>query len=234
MAKCIRALPPGWLLLHNCVSFPLIVAISSVVLALPALGAGWILDDYLHRTIFLEHPEFRDLLGPPGEMFRFFRGDPVRTGRAMDIGIYPWWTDRTLKAEFLQAITVLTHRLDYMLWPDSPALMHAQSLFWLGTAVFAVAAYYRQILGATCVATVAALLYAVDDARGTTVGFIANRNVLIAVTFGAWALVCHDRYRRGGSYIAAPRGSAITRGSAFLQRRGNWHVCLSGCIWSIS
>ncbi len=201
-------------------SFPLIVALSSVVLALPALGAGWILDDYLHRTIFLEHPEFRDLLGPPGEMFRFFRGDPVRTGRAMDIGIYPWWTDRTLKAEFLQAITVLTHRLDYMLWPDSPALMHAQSLFWLGTAVFAVAAYYRQILGATCVATVAALLYAVDDARGTTVGFIANRNVLIAVTFGAWALVCHDRYRRGGSYIAALAAPLLLAAALFSKEEG--------------
>ena len=96
----------------------------------------------------------------------------------MDIGVFPWWTDPTLKAEFLQALTVLTHRLDYALWPDSPALMHAQSLFWLGTAVAAAAVFYRRMLGATWVAAVAALLFAVDDARGATVGFIANRNVL--------------------------------------------------------
>ena len=136
-------------------------------------------------------------------MFRFFRGDPVRTGRIMDIGAFPWWTDPTLKAEFLQAVTVLTHRLDYALWPDSPALMHAQSLFWLGTAVAAAAVFYRRMLGATWVAAVAALFFAVDDARGVTVGFIANRNVLIAATFGVSALVFHDRSRRDGSRLAA-------------------------------
>jgi hypothetical protein len=200
--------------------FPAIVALSAVVLALPALGAGWVLDDYLHRAILLEDTRFRDLLGPPAEMFRFFRGDPVRTGRAMDIGIYPWWTDPTLKAEFLQAITVLTHRLDYILWPDSPALMHAQSLFWLGTAVFAVAVFYRQMLGATWVAAAAALLYAVDDARGTTAGFIANRNVLIAATFGVSALVCHDRCRRAGSRMAALAAPLLLAGALFSKEEG--------------
>ena len=85
----------------------------------------------------------------------------------MDIGVFPWWTDPTLKAEFLQALTVLTHRLDYALWPDSPVLMHAQSLFWLGTAVAAVAVFYRRMLGPTGVAATAALLYAIDDAART-------------------------------------------------------------------
>src|SRR5271168_4159769 len=84
----------------------------------------------------------------------------TRTGRVMDLGLFPWWTDPGLKAEFLQALTVLTHRLDYALWPDSPALMHAHSLFWLGTAVFAVACFYRRMLGSTWVAGVAALLFA--------------------------------------------------------------------------
>ena len=52
-----------------------------------------------------------------------------------------------MKAEFLQALTVLTHRLDYALWPESPVLMHAQSLFWLGMLVFAVAVFYRRDAG---------------------------------------------------------------------------------------
>jgi cytochrome c biogenesis protein CcdA len=56
--------------------FPLGVATVSVVLALPALGAGWIIDDYYHRTVMLGVSPFRELLGPPAEMFRFFRGDP--------------------------------------------------------------------------------------------------------------------------------------------------------------
>jgi hypothetical protein len=183
--------------------FPLAVAALAVLLALPSLRTGLVLDDYYHKEVLRPVSAYRELLGPPSEMFRFFRGDPVRTGRVMDIGAFPWWTDPTLKAEFLQALTVLTHRLDYALWPGSPPLMHAQSLLWLGAAVAAVAVFYRRMSGATWVAAVAALLFAVDDARGVTVGFIANRNVLIAATFGFSALVCHDRFRRDGSRLAA-------------------------------
>ncbi len=182
---------------------PLAAAAVAIFLSLPSLRNGLILDDLYHKEVLRPQSAYRDLIGPPSEMFRFFRGDPVRTGRMMDIGVFPWWTDPTLKAEFLQAVTVLTHRLDYALWPDSPALMHAQSLFWLGTAVAAAAVFYRRMLGATWVAAVAALLFAMDDARGTTVGFIANRNVLIAATFGFAALIFHDRWRRQGSRPSA-------------------------------
>jgi hypothetical protein len=94
--------------------------------------------------VLLPNTPFRELLGTPAEMFRFFRGDPDRTHRIMDRGVFPWWTDPILKAEFLQALTVFTHRLDYVLWPDSPALMHAQSLIWLGTSLAAVAVFYRR------------------------------------------------------------------------------------------
>ncbi len=133
---------------------PVIAAALAVLLALPSLGVGWILDDDFHRTILLERSRLRDLLGGPSEMFRFFRGDPERTGRLMDIGLFPWWTDPGLKGEFLQALTVLTHRLDYALWPDSAATMHAHSLFWLGAVAAVTAAFYRRMLGATRVAGV--------------------------------------------------------------------------------
>ena len=200
--------------------FPLFVAALGVLLALPALGVGWILDDYYHRSVLLPNSPFRELLGTPAEMFRFFRGDPVRTHRIMDIGVFPWWTDPILKAEFLQAVTVFTHRLDYALWPDSPALMHAQSLFWLGASLAAVAGFYRRMLGPTAIAATAALLYAIDDARGPTVGFIANRNVLIAATFGVSALILHDRWRRCGSSWGAIPASILLACALFSKEEG--------------
>jgi hypothetical protein len=200
--------------------FPLIAAALGLLLASPALGAGWILDDYYHRTVMLPASPFRELLGPPAEMFRFFRGDLVRTKRVMDVGIFPWWTDPCLKAEFLQVLTVLTHRFDYALWPESPVLMHAQSLCWLGTMVAVVAAFYRRMIGPTHVAAVAALLFAVDDARGTTVGFIANRNVMVAATFGVWALICHDRWRRDGSGTGALLAPLLLAAALFSKEEG--------------
>ena len=150
-----------------------------------------------------------------------------RTGRIMDIGAFPWWTDPTLKAEFLQAMTVLTHRLDYALWPDSPALMHAQSLFWLGTAVAAAAVFYRRMLGATWVAAVAALLFAVDDARATTVGFIANRNVFIAATFGFMALDLPRPLPARGLAPGRFPGAAFAGRRTLFQGGRHRNVCLS-------
>src|SRR5262249_53690567 len=73
-------------------SLPLPAGLLSVALALPSLRAGGMIDDFFHRTVLLERSQFRDLLGGPSEMFRFFRGDPERTGRIMDLGHYPWWT----------------------------------------------------------------------------------------------------------------------------------------------
>ena len=199
---------------------PLAVAVLSVLLALPSLRAGWMLDDYFHRAVLLERSRYRELLGAPSEMFRFFRGDPERAGQLIDLGLYPWWTYPSLKGEFLQALTVLTHRLDYALWPDSPVLMHAHSLIWLAMVVGFTACFYRRMLGATWVAGVAALVFAVDDARGATVGFIANRNVLVAATFGVPALIAHDRARRDGSRIAAWLAPLLLAGALFSKEEG--------------
>jgi hypothetical protein len=179
-------------------SLPWLAALLAIAFTLPALGAGWILDDHYHRTVLKGTSRFRDLLGPPWEMFRFFRGDPLRTRRVMDIGLFPWWTYPGLKAEFLQTVTVLTHRLDYQLWPDSPVLMHAHSLIWYGVLVAVVAVLYRRMFGRTWQAGLAAVLFALDDAHGTPAGWLANRNALVTATFGVAAIIFHDRSRRGG------------------------------------
>ena len=199
---------------------PLMAALLCVVLALPALGVGFVLDDYYHRAVLLELPQFRELFGPPAEMFRFFRGDPERTGRVMDLGYFPWWTYPGLKAEFCQVVTVWTHRLDYWLWPDSPALMHLQSLLWLGGLVAVVAGLYQRLFDRRMVAGLAAILFAVDDGHGAVVGFIANRNVLIAAFFGVLALVAHDQWRRRNGRIAGLMAPLLLAMGLFAKEEG--------------
>lgn len=199
---------------------PAFAAVLVILLTLPALRVGWILDDYYHRSVLLAKTPLGKLLGPPSSMFRFFRGDGDRARRLIDMGLFPWWMDPKIKAEFLQALTVLTHRLDYALWPDSPVLMHAHSLLWLGTAVAVTAAFYRRMFGARAVAGIAALLFALDDARGATAGFLANRNVLIAASFGVAALIAHDRWRRESSRIAAFLAPVLLLAALFAKEEG--------------
>jgi hypothetical protein len=206
--------------------FPLGVAAVAVIFALPSLGVGLVVDDFYHRVVLLRRPPWAEWLGTPAEMFRFFNGNPVRAGRLVDMGLFPWWTDLELKGEFLQALTVLTHRLDYALWPDSAPLMHVQNLVWLGTAVAAAAFFYRRMIGPTWVAGLAPLLYALDDARGATAGLICNRNVLIAATFGFSALIAHDRWRREGSRVSALLAFGLLAGALFSKEEG-----LSTCAY---
>ena len=39
----------------------------------------------------------------------------------MDAGMTGWWTDPNLVMAYFRPVTVLTHVVDYALWPDSPA-----------------------------------------------------------------------------------------------------------------
>ena len=107
------------------------------------------------------------------------------------------------EGDLLRPLAALTHALDYRLWPGSALLMHAHSLAWFGALVLAAALFYQRLLGRSITAGLAALLFAVDSAHGTPVGWLANRNSLLAAFFGGLTLLAYDRWRR--DQVPAPR-----------------------------
>ncbi len=176
-----------------------ILACLSILLTLPALGVGFVTDDLIHRAIFLGsdlHPPIDDIsfFG----LFAFINGDPERIKDIMDVGMMPWWTLEDLRVNFFRPLSEITHWIDYLLWPNTPSLMHAQSLLWFGCLIWAVTKLYRRIMGLTWIAGLAALLYAIDDAHGLPASWIANRNALLATFFGVLCLLAHDRWRKDG------------------------------------
>ncbi|HUW82049.1 MAG TPA: hypothetical protein VMZ31_04535 [Phycisphaerae bacterium] len=179
-----------------------LLATAAVVLSLPAMWVGWLADDHWHRAAVLEPSAlpYSARLAPtcPLDLFRFLDGDPQRTGLMMDMGVVPWWTYAKAKVAFWRPLAAATHWLDFRCWPGSPAAAHAQSLLWFALLVGGVGVLYRRIMGLTVAAGLATVLYAIDDAHGTAVGFVANRNALMAAFFGVLALVVHDRWRRDG------------------------------------
>lgn len=172
-------------------------AALGVALAMPSLGAGLCADDWLQLLVARGLHPFAGLPASRFDLFSFAGRDPGSTKALVDAGVFPWWADPSMKLAFFRPLSALTHLLDTAAWPGSPALMHAQSLFWFGLALLAVGAFYRRMLPGWA-AGAAALLYAVDDAHGLAVGWIANRNAMIAVACGVPALIAHDRYRRDG------------------------------------
>lgn len=177
---------------------PLFLAALATVLAIPSLWGGWVADDHHHRLRLTTEHNFLTPLGSPTDLFRFADASEEQNHKLMDIGIWPWWTLPNLKAAFWRPITSWTHWLDYRVWPDNPVPMHAHSILWLAALAGAAALLFRRMLGVTLVAGLAALLYAIDDARAMPVGFLSNRNALISGVFGICAIIVHDRWRRDG------------------------------------
>lgn len=187
-------------------NLPIWVALLAILLTLPSLKVGLLLDDYHHKLLISGSDSFAKFLNHPLDMFRFMT-DPEQIRELMDFGILPWWTDPQIKGAFWRPIASLTHWLDYSLFPETTSLMHAQSILWFGALVAAVALLYRRLMGATLIAGLAALIFAIDDAHGTPVGFLANRNAILATLFGVLTLLAHDKWRRDNwrpGTIAAP------------------------------
>lgn len=176
----------------------LVVAGLAVLLTLPSLGAGLLFDDLHYKLLMQYSNSVITLLRSPLDMFRLIDGDPEHNARLIDYGFLPWWTDPAVKGAFWRPLASLTHWLDYILWPETPALMHAQSILWYAVLSAVVTLLYRRFMGVTAAAGLAAILYAIDDAHGLPVTFLANRNALIAALFGVLCLLAHDRWRRHG------------------------------------
>lgn len=119
--------------------FPAMLALGAVLVMLPALKLGLIMDDLPQRMVALppdQVPARLHDLGLPlnsgscstvvrNFFFGYYR-DPQRAALARNYGLLPWWTPDSLKIGLWRPVTAFTHWLDYRLYPDSPALMHAR------------------------------------------------------------------------------------------------------------
>jgi hypothetical protein len=174
---------------------PLWLALLAFVLSFPALGIGWQMDDHFHRLVMLEETE-GDL--SPGKAFSALDGDGGLNHHYREMGYLPWWTPDDFRLALFRPLAIATTWLDYQLWPNSPALMHVQSLFWFAALIAAATLLFRRFLEPAWLGGLAALLYALDDAHASPAAWLANRNALLATLFGVLCLVAHDRWRRDG------------------------------------
>jgi hypothetical protein len=175
---------------------PLAAAVMAAVAMLPALSGGFQFDDWFHRVTMLGYGDTR-----PIQVFVQYI-DRAHNLSQIEFGTMPWWGSPDLHQAFLRYASTLTMLLDYRLWPNHPALMHLHSLLWLSAAVLAAALLYREVLGATWIAGLAALMYALDGAHAVPAAYLANRNALIACCFGFLSLLGFVRWRKRGQQRA--------------------------------
>jgi hypothetical protein len=184
------------------------------LLCLTSLGTRLALDDYVLGLAARGTPEIPGFVQDHFDLFTFTTGRPADNRALIEQGfLLPWWTDPQLKIAFFRPLTSLTHRLDFALWPDLPRLMYAHSLGWFVALLVLVARLYRELDADPKLATLATVLYALDDAHGAALSWLSNRNALLATIFGVLALMLHHRFReRGGWWLSALAAACIGLG----------------------
>jgi hypothetical protein len=184
------------------------LAVLAIVLSSSALLLDFYLDDHIGRYIYSDREGAARLFRNYGGGYGLATGDPAENRWQMEAGWAPWWQDEHLRLILFRPVGVLLHQVDFRLLFDSPFLMHAHSLLWLGLMVVAVTVMYRQVLG-PLLGGAAALLFTLDHTHGFAVGHICNRHALVATLFGALALAAHVRYRQRDRWRDAFPGPAL-------------------------
>jgi len=176
---------------------PVAAVLLALLLVSPCLGVGPMGDDYMHMARVDPRLHAPGFAYAPLDLFTFVSGDAAQRAVLREEGVFGWWMAPDFQMSFWRPLSSLTHALDHALWPRSFVLAHAQSMVWFAALLVVLAALYRRF-HVPWVANLALLLYALDDARGWVLGWVANRNVLVAATLAFAALAVHDRARRDG------------------------------------
>lgn len=188
---------------------PLVLVIGAIGVSLPAVGTGLLNDDYMHRSILMGPSPFTERLaerklalngsGDLGSVLSdlYVAVAPEGSLKALKAyGALPWWTYEGFRVAFWRPVAALTYWLDYRLFPDSAALMHLHSILWFAAVVGLLSVFYRRLIGVAPVAGLATLLFLLDDSSFFPTMWVANRNLLISLSFGLLAVILHDRWRR--------------------------------------
>lgn len=169
----------------------------ALLLTSPVLFGDFALDDFILRAQLEHAPSIEGAGSGPLDLFVFADGDVARNQALMDRGAgLPWWTHPEAKGAFFRPLTSLTHWLDAALWPGLAWAQYAHSLVWFAVVLLAARWVYLRLGMRPWVVGVAVLIFALDEAHGSVVGWIANRNSLIATACALIALAAHHQASR--------------------------------------
>jgi len=174
---------PSWLAL-------VLLAAAGVVVFWPAITTPFFLDDYLHAAMV--HGRFPGVRGP-FSLYDFV-GDDNREA-LFDRGFLPWWTDPRLTLRFLRPLSSAFLFFEHSWIGSSPLAMHLLSFAWWLAAVLGARSLFRLCV-APRAATFATVIFALSPCHSLPLGWLANREALIALTFGTIGLTALLRWQR--------------------------------------
>jgi hypothetical protein len=160
----------------------------------------------------------------PLALFTFSDGSRREVAALAQTGFYPWFVDPHLKLSMLRPLSCALFWADHALFGRWALGYHLHSaLWWLGTlgCVFALCA---PLLGRAA-ALIALVFFALDEAQGPALAWIAQRNALVSASFAALAVAAYVRYRKHGARGDAAAACALICAGLL---GGEYALCLLG------
>jgi hypothetical protein len=201
------------------------VLIIGALLFLPAVFCPLFLDDYLQAAMV--RGTFPARRGP-FELYNFI-DDSVR--RALfEQGALPWWTAPNIKLKFLRPLSSAILWFDHS-YLQRPVLMHLHSLAWWMAASLAARVLFRRLFSER-VATIAFIIFALAPCHALPLAWLANRETIVAVTFGTLGLASYIRFRRDARSTADGWTWAAVSAACFslAMLSGEYAICVGGYV----
>jgi hypothetical protein len=200
---------------------PWLLILVAVVVHFPSIQTGFLLDDYLHLAMI--EGTF------PGDRAAWdlynFVDDANREGMA-EAGLLPWWSHPQLLIHFFRPLSSALITLDHAIFGPSPLPMHLHSLLWWIAMVLGARAIFRRLF-APRAAELASWIFALAPCHAMPLSWLANRDALLALAFGAWGFWAWLRYRGGDSLRWLALAALLF---SFALASGEYALCLAGYV----
>ena len=198
------------------------------VLLLGVLATGAVVNRAaLHATLDLDDFEQRAMiegtLTPRRGPFNLYDliADDNRAA-LLDRGAIPWWSDPHLAIRFLRPLPSLLVWVDHKLFGWGAYGPHVLSFLWWVGAVLAARLLYRTVAEKRA-AWIATAVFALSPSLSIPLVWLANRSILVSLTFGAAALALYVRWR---SDQRRPLGVATAGAFAAAALTGEYALCM--------
>lgn len=197
------------------------VLTAGAVVNRAALRATLDLDDFAQRAMI------EGTLTPRRGPFNLYDliADDNRAA-LLDRGVIPWWSDPHLRVRFLRPLPSLLVWVDHRLFGNDAFGPHVWSFLWWAAAVLAAHLLYRTATSQRA-AWIATTVFTLSPTLAIPLVWLANRSILVSLTFGALALALYVRWRNDRRR-ALGFATAGAFGAAALT--GEYALCLIGYL----